>query len=85
MLPVLDCSQLVHYSGIKQIFMNFDRAAGAFKQSGNAINVLLQLLRLRDPRDLEVGRMDGKHRVFFKRFLKNLTVAFKYSLDPHAK
>lgn len=65
--------------------MNFDRAAGAFKQSGNAIQVLMELLRIRDVRDLELSRMPPRPRVIFKRFLKNVNVAFKFSRDPNAK
>lgn len=71
--------------GIKQIFMNFDRAAGAFKQSGNSINVLLQVLSLRDPRDLELDRMEPRKRILLKRFLKNLTVALRFSRNANAK
>lgn len=65
--------------------MNFDRAAGAFKQSGNSINILLQVLRLRDPRDLEIERMQPRNRILLKRFLKNLTVALRFARDANAK
>jgi hypothetical protein len=65
--------------------MNFDRAAGAFKQPGNAIKVLLALFKMRDPRDLELARMPPRARIQMRRFLKNLTVRFKYMRDPNAK
>lgn len=68
-----------------KIIMNFDRAAGAFKQPGNALNVLLALLRLRDPSELEMSRLEPKKRVQLRRFLKNAIVRFKFSRDQNNK
>lgn len=65
--------------------MNFDRAAGAFKQPGNALNILLPLLRLRDPAELEMSRLHPRQRVLLRRFLKNALVRFKFSRDRNAK
>lgn len=70
---------------IGKMVMNFDRASGAFKQSGRAVDVLLTYMQWRDPRDLEPARMAPKLRVRMKRFLKNLSVKLVFSRDPNAK
>ena len=70
---------------IGKMVMNFDRASGAFKQSGRAVDVLLTYMQRRDPRDLELARMAPKLRVRMKRFLKNLSVKLVFSRDPNAK
>ena len=70
---------------IGTMIMNFDRGAGAFKMSGNSVEVLKLYLGRRDARDLELARMPPRFQVKTKRFLKNLTVALKFSKDPNAK
>ena len=70
---------------IGKMVMNIDRASGAFKQSGRAVDVLLTYMQRRDPRDLELSRMAPKLRVRMKRFLKNLSVKLMFSRDPNAK
>lgn len=70
---------------IGTMIMNFDRAAGAFKMSGASVEVLKLYLGRRDARDLELARMPPRFQVKTKRFLKNMTVALKFSRDPNAK
>lgn len=65
-------------SGIGNMIMNFDRVAGTFKQGGDPVAVLLRLTGRKDPRDLYLGRAPGDVRVGVLRFLKGLTVAFRF-------
>lgn len=71
-------------SGIGMMIMNFDRAAGAFKQSGNAIDILLKLIGRNDPRELDLSRMPPREKLKVTRFLKNLTITLKFR-NPDAK
>lgn len=65
--------------------MNFDRAAGIFKQPGNAVRVLQAVFGIRDPRGLELARMEYPQALVFKRFLKGVTVGLGIWRDRNAK
>lgn len=61
--------------------MNFDRGVGTFKQSGNVINILLEFVGRRDPRDLELSRMPPAFAAKVKKFLKGFMVRLSLGQD----
>ena len=61
------------------MFMNFDRGAGAFKQSGNIIAISLNFIGRRDPRDLQLSRMPPRERLRYTRFIKGLIVNLQFA------
>lgn len=87
LLLCVTASQL-NYSngrGIGQLYLNFDTAAGCFKQSGSLITAALKFLGRRDPRDLVLSRMPPREKTKVSRFIKNSQVKLSVSRDPNAQ
>lgn len=64
---------------IGQTIFNFDTCAGCFRQSGDLIEVLMQLNRARDINDINTldPKMPDRKRLRIRRFLLNLTITIK--------